>query len=56
MIASAKAPSMDLAKSVPPLAPSRYLPSQAPASLVVGTFIVFLLKLLCRNCILRLTR
>ena len=56
MIASAKAPSMDLARSVSPLAPSRYLLSQAPASIVVGTFIVFLLKLLCQNCILRLTR
>ena len=56
MIASAKAPSMDLARSVSPLAPSKYLLSQAPASIVVGTFIVSLLKLLCGNCILRLTR
>ena len=56
MMASAKDPSMDLARSVSPSAPSRCLLRQAPASIVVGTFIVFLLKLLCQNCILRLTR
>ena len=47
---------MDLAKSVSPLAPSRYLPSHAAASIVVGTFTVILLKWLCGNCFLRLTR
>ena len=56
MRASAKAASMAWARSVSPLAPSRYLPSQAAASIVVGTFTVILLKLLCGNCFLRLTR
>ena len=32
------------------------VPRQAPASIVVGTFIVFLLKSLCQNGIVRLTR
>ncbi len=32
------------------------VPRQAPASIVVGTFIVSLLKSLCQNCFLRLTR
>ena len=54
--ASAKAPSIARARSVSPSAPSRYLPSQAAASIVVGTFTVILLKLLCGNCFLRLTR
>ena len=47
---------MALARSVSPFAPSRYLPSQADASIVVGTFTVILLKWLCGNCFLRLTR
>ena len=42
--ASAKAASMAWARSVSPLAPSRYLPSQVAASIVVGTFTVILLK------------
>ena len=42
--ASAKAASMDRARSWSPPAPSRYLLSQAPASIVVGTVTVILLK------------
>jgi hypothetical protein len=41
---------------VSPSAPSRYLPSQVAASIVGVTFTVILLKLLCGNCCLRLTR
>ncbi len=43
--ASAKAPNMVRTKSLSPSAPSRYLPSHAAASIVVGTFTVILLKL-----------
>jgi len=56
MIASAKAWSIARARSLSPSAPSRYLPSHADASIVVGTVTVILLKLLCGNCFLRLTR
>ena len=43
-------------RSMSASSPSRCLPSQAPASIVVGTVIVVLLKWLCQNCFLRLKR
>jgi hypothetical protein len=41
---SAKAWSMARARSVSPSSPSRYLPSQPAASIVVGTVTVILLR------------
>jgi hypothetical protein len=47
-----------LSRSLPKetFGPSRYLLSQADGSIVVGTLAVILLKSLCQNCFLRLTR
>ena len=56
MSASAKASSIARSQVGVAVAPSRYLPSQATASIVVGTVTVILLKWLCGNCFLRLTR